>query len=868
MECQVNASADGGNLVTGEYHGVNWRGWTDNLTTWKSFRIPWKAKSKPEFTDSKMTWDLLEHTEAIGMTGWDWKNLCSRWVAFDFDSMINHEQGLTQQELQDIEDTMSALEFTTIRKSTSGKGLHVYIFLDNVPTKNHNEHAALARAILGYLSATTGYNFETKIDACGGNMWVWHRKMQGTDGLTLIKQGTVFKDIPKNWRDHVKVVNGTRRKNLPQDIEGSPHKSEYEEIVSQHAHAPLDEGHRKLINYLREIKALWWWDPDHHMLVTHTGYLQRAFRDMKIKGFFKTDSASKNLEEQNCFAFPQRKGAWTVRRYTPGVNEHISWSQDGSGWTRCYFNKDVDFKTACRSFGGVEDRKSGYRFRDASSAQDAAMLMNVDLKLEGAAAHRAVILRQHKDGRLIAEAERTDETNPDDYSDWYPEAKKFMKVYNAKVANYDEIDSRSYDDLIRHIISTGGQNLGWLIKSENIWREEPLVHVKIAFGSMGFNPKEITNILGSSIFQAWRLVNKPFQPEYPGDREWNRHAAQLKYKPTKNLENLRHPTWDRLLSHCGEDLDDILKHNAWAKNNGIITGGDYLRCWIASVFQEPTQPLPYLFLFGPQNSGKSILHEALRLLLTKGYKHANATMDSDFNAELDGAIICVIEEMNLGKNHNAYNKIKNWVTSRELLIHEKRFTPYQIVNTTHWIHCANDHKFCPVFPGDSRITMLNVPMLSPVDMIPKRKMEDLLEKEASDFLATVMNLEIPESNDRLNVPVIETESKGAAQRVNQTLLEQFIDENCTIVNGEKIKMSEFAVKFHSWLDPDDVSYWTKNRVGKELPLTIPKGRQRKDNQVYIGNIQWENKPIPTVQKNRIKLDKTGKYLEMEIDEDD
>lgn len=36
------------------------------------------------------------------------------------------------------------------------------------------------------------------------------------------------------------------------------------------------------------------------------------------------------------------------------------------------------------------------------------------------------------------------------------------------------------------------------------------------------------------------------------------------------------------------------------------------------------------------------------------------------------------------------------------------FTPYKFPNTTHWVECASDISCCPVFPGDTRITMVDI----------------------------------------------------------------------------------------------------------------------------------------------------------------
>jgi hypothetical protein len=86
MEVQVNVAQDGGERVEGEFRGKQWLAWTDNLTTWKSFRIPYKANTEPEYEDKPMSFDLSKHVEGIGMTGWDWKNRVSRWFAYDFDA--------------------------------------------------------------------------------------------------------------------------------------------------------------------------------------------------------------------------------------------------------------------------------------------------------------------------------------------------------------------------------------------------------------------------------------------------------------------------------------------------------------------------------------------------------------------------------------------------------------------------------------------------------------------------------------------------------------------------------------------------------------------------------------------------------------
>ena len=196
----------------------------------------------------------------------------------------------------------------------------------------------------------------------------------------------------------------------------------------------------------------------------------------------------------------------------------------------------------------------------------------------------------------------------------------------------------------------------------------------------------------------------------------------------------------------------------------------------------------------------------------------------------------------------AYNRIKDWVTGRELLIHCKGKTPYHIPNTTHWIQCSNNHQSCPIFPGDTRITMSYVEPIDPMELIPKKHFIALLEKEASDFLAGILHLELPPSNDRLNVPVVETADKKMLQKLNETPLEQFINEETIPCLGSTIQQKDFYEKLQTWLDPEEKRNWSKIRVGRELPTQSPRARLHGTGQFHIGNIAWKDDEIEPGKK--------------------
>lgn len=852
MEVQVLVAQEGGERIDGDYKGKHWHGWTNGIQTWKPFRIPMKANTEPEYEDREINFDLDTYVEAIGMTGWDWKQRVSRWVAFDLDAVAGHSEKhakrLSEQELDEVRDRILTIPWCSLRQSTGGKGYHIYVQLDAISTSNHTEHAALARAILGMMSGLAQFDFSVKVDVCGGNMWVWHRKMSDANGgLKLLKaQEYLFKDVPPNWRDHLTVITGARRKIAPSFI-GSPDQQTFEALIGKSVKVPLDADHSKLLDWFRNNNYKSWWDNDHWMLVCHTYHLKLAHQALGLRGPFDTMATGSEAPfDHNCFAFPQSNGSWIVRRYAPGVAESESWEQDGVGFTKCYLNKVPTLKIAARLCGGVEVPGGGYSFGQAKDAVRAAGMLGTKIEIPEWAGLKAATLKEHKDGRVIFQIAQSEEdakhlNTGAVLKGWAIEKKNYVRILDQTQKQDNEYDFGTFDEQVRHLVSKiAGEDCGWVIKTlDSEWRVEPISNVKLFLSAQGFNAKDITGILGASISNCWYLVNRPFEEEYPSGREWNRNAATFRFLPTQETDNLQYATWMKILNHCGQNLDKIVKTNSACVQAGILTGGDYLKCWIASIFQQPTEPLPYLFMFSKeQGTGKSIFHEAVSLLVTRGVVKADVALrNQQYNGELAGAVMCVVEETDLGHNKQAYNKIKEWVTAKDILIRALYEAPYMTVNTTHWVQCSNDHLACPVFPGDTRITYINVPPLDPLELIPKKILFPQLEKEAPDFLRALMLLQLPKTTDRLNLPVLETYEKTMVEQSNRSMLEEYIDETWTYCPGQMVKFSEFFDAFKLWLDPNEVRNWSKIRVGRELPSRCPKGRVAKeDGQFYIGNL--------------------------------
>lgn len=862
MEVQVLVTPDGGEPVEGEFRGKAWRGWTDNVSMWKGFRIPYKANSEPEFDDKEIPYNnsTFNHIEGIGLTGWDWRNRRSLWLGYDYDAIVGHsdrhKKRLTDQELHDLEQALGAIPWVTIRQSTSGKGKHIYVFVDAVETNTHTEHAALARAVLGIMSGMTGMDLSGKVDAMGGILWIYHRKMEVSngEGLKLIKKGGTLRDIPTNWRDHIDVINGKNRKAKPFFIKDNDN-NDFEELVGQHVRVILDNDHKKLIDWLSDNGLSGWWDADHHMLVTHTAYLVKAHEELGFKGVFKTiASGSEYGHDINCFCHPLRHGAWVVRRYTPGVAETDTWTQDSKGYTKCYLNKNPDFDIACIASGGLMNDKNGYVFTEAELAINAVQMLGGELKVPLYMRTRKAIVRKGKNDKLVVEMDKSDNDRPNDLNEngFVADKKLWQKVFPISVSpNPSDAEIQNFDDIVRHLITEDGEEYGWAVNSEGSWkRYMALEPVKLVMEALGETPKEARIALGSMVLKSWTVVNRPFQSEYLENRVWNMKPVQFAVLPNKD-ENRSFHTYQKILDHVGANLNEAVLKSQWCQNNGILTGGDYLKCWLASVIQYPLESLPYLFLYGNEDSGKSVFHESLRFLFTKGIVRADNALinQSGFNAELEHAIVCVIEEINLSKSGSpAYNRIKDWVLAPEMSIHKKQRTPYLQPNSTHWVQTANDITFVPVGFGDTRIVVIKVDDLDPKEKIPKRFFEGSLRKEAADFLGELLSMELPDPIDRFNIPVLVTDDKAKAQASNSSPLQNFIHEECHNIPGHKLMTKEFKGRFHEWLVDqgmtEEIANWTSYKINNSLPDPYFVGKDKINNQSTIINISFDANATP------------------------
>ncbi|MFW6122443.1 MAG: DUF5906 domain-containing protein, partial [Petrotogales bacterium] len=847
-------------------------------------RWPYKADSDPHYNDPPIQFIIDKRLMAIGNTWWDWKNKQSIGLGFDFDSIVDHADGvgISDKEIEKISNIQ--VPWIEVIRSTRGKGRHLYIwFQEPFPkTNNHHEHSALADSFLSLIARHTGINVEANKDVCGQVMWIHHIDANKENkGYELIKPATQYltaDHVPPNWRDHLEVVSGSRSKVRVQGWtpDGITDGDELDEMTQSHSKIPLDEIHLKILEDLEGTGHTALWVHDHHLWQGHTAGLKKVFdewaeRGTPMKGLFDTNTLDSDAGKPNCFARPKPNGAWDVYRFGEGTEEHPLWDKQGK-WTHTTYNFPATLRQICMACGGFEgtEEKQGFMFQEMDDLKAALKLLGTDIKIPDKAVGRSLSLHRGPKERiiLIISKERGDTKN--DFPRFVKTSRGWEKWLKDAVGTSDKEQEEEniwseLDDKMRALKIKGPSGVGfdsWVIKdSGEGWVTHPRENVKSFLFSLGFNKPD--PILGGAVYNSWLLVNEPFRPEYPGGRKWNRDAAQFAFNPIELSEGEipRHPTWDMMLRHCGSDLDDYIKNLDWCKKWGILNGGDYLLAWIACMIQNPFGKLPYLFMYGPQRTGKSSFHEALETLFTTGVKKADRAMTSEqgYNGELKDVILAVIDEVDINKaGSTAYNKLKEWTTGDTISIHAKYKTVQDVKSTLHFVQMANSRNSLPVFPGDDRITAMHVPPIE--NEIPRDKFKNQIRDEAPHFLRTILDYEVQPSESRLMIPIIETQGKKDAIESNSNEIEQFIKNECYEIPGQAIKFSDFKKKFHATLEDYQKTEWKEGEIKKALSEKYPVGRGKKINQIIIGNLTFN----PDVEPREPYRKEGGKIMRDEI----
>ncbi|MEX0938326.1 MAG: primase-helicase family protein [Pirellulales bacterium] len=396
------------------------------------------------------------------------------------------------------------------------------------------------------------------------------------------------------------------------------------------------------------------------------------------------------------------------------------------------------FARTCKALGGARSEQKDRFDLPGDKLTDLFRALKID-DSPGDYPGRRLDVRLCKGGLSVAvPVEAGDEETL--FNTWERKGKNWKRVW--PYVEPVDVDLEDFDSWLRCVETQDSPLDRWQMKlADGRWHKRDTYEVRLVLQSRGLSATEASETIGGLVMEPWKLVAKPFVEHEDSEkaREIN-DGPQLSRKPKSG--DIKH--WRMIFEHISRDLGNP----------------DWIPQWLAFILRHPNEPLPYLFLFGPQDSGKSILHEAFALLVTKGVVKADKSLKSDFNGELEGAVLCVVEETNVNSSASA-NRIKEVVTAKQLCIRRMRTDSYMVPNSTHWIQCANSAEECLILPGCSRIQAVEVKR--PDKPIPKKILLERLTDEVPAVLDYLMELPLPTVEGRLGLPLIQTNTMKAVK---------------------------------------------------------------------------------------------------------
>lgn len=374
------------------------------------------------------------------------------------------------------------------------------------------------------------------------------------------------------------------------------------------------------------------------------------------------------------------------------------------------------------------------------------------------------------------------------------------------------------DDVVRCIVRNGEEAF-WLVRAgivEGGWVKGSHATVQACLRATVEGGADSAR--KAAVLKPWVWTSLPFAPRWLEGRGYNASSAQWRISPAEGL----YPMWEQLLTVVGRGLDVAVAADSWCKKNELPDGACYLFAWLSSLSQRPEKSTAYLFCFSEkENLGKSMLHEAIRKHLLQGgiVKADKALMnDRGFNAELEGAVFCTVEEANLGRARSlVHERMKDLITGDDIGLEGKGADVRDVKNYTHWYQTANRAAFCPLFKGDSRITAWEMQPPKRHEKIQKEEMHEALSIEAPAFLHALLSFPLPTHGDgRLAIPAVGTVAKAWQQEASRSLLEVWMEARPDWV---ALPADDLVMAAQRWLQlrGEDLRYWRRATILRSLP---------------------------------------------------
>lgn len=203
--------------------------------------------------------------------------------------------------------------------------------------------------------------------------------------------------------------------------------------------------------------------------------------------------------------------------------------------------------------------------------------------------------------------------------------------------------------------------------------------------------------------------------------------------------------------------------------DGVTEHAEYVRKWIAWMFQNPERPAEKALVFkGKKGSGKGSLGRFLGKLCGPHHIHASSekSITGDFNKQLEGTIYLFADEAIWAGNRGTEGALKRLVTEDTIYIEPKHRDGYMAPNMLHIMFAANTDWVVPASIDERRWVVFDVPDKLIGDRAYFRALNKAFDDEATAFLDWALNLDLGDWHPRDDN--IQTDALQVQKEISET----------------------------------------------------------------------------------------------------
>lgn len=245
---------------------------------------------------------------------------------------------------------------------------------------------------------------------------------------------------------------------------------------------------------------------------------------------------------------------------------------------------------------------------------------------------------------------------------------------------------------------------------------------------------------------------------------------------------------------------------------------EQVKKWCATLIAKPEVRMEYalLLISEEQGIGKTTLGAKVLAPLVGyqnvGFPGEDQIVNSDFNGWVANKRLVVVGEIYSGHSWKAYNRLKGYITDKEIQVNEKYMKPYMIENWAHIVACSNSRKALKMEQNDRRWFYPQVTE----ERWPKHKFGEFYEWLESGGLQIIKHW--AEAYGDYVAPgerAPETKIKKEMIRESRSDAQTELADLCEALNADEAIVS---------LSIKEVSQWLKDKLGRVFDTDYELGK--------------------------------------------